>query len=491
MGLGVSRAWANPLKSRRSKGRDLRYTNAKRGKAVVRLFNVYYPTRILVLVAGEGMIVCASFLLAALIRLGPDSYLVLNYQYGFYKILGVTFVALVCLHYFDLYDLQRVPSRGETWFRLLVVLGILSFLLAGVGYVFPQFMLGNYTFMVGLSILTFALFAWRSAYRWLIRLPYLREQVYVLGTGGRAKWLVETMRTQPELGMEVVGWAGAIANGSMTREALGASLMDQIGKREVERVIVALENRRGTMPVRELLELRLSGVKIEDATAIMEKVSGKIEVDELYPSWLIFSEGFRLSPTFILLRRLLSLVLSSICLMVVSPLLPLISLLIKLTSPGPVLYRQKRVGRNGSVFTCYKFRTMRADAEADAGPTWAGDDDPRVTRVGRWLRRLRLDEIPQLWNVLRGDMGFVGPRPERPEFVAWLSREIPYYHLRHIIRPGITGWAQIRYQYGASLEESKEKLKYDLYYLKRMSLSLDLMIVLESAKIILLGRGAR
>jgi exopolysaccharide biosynthesis polyprenyl glycosylphosphotransferase len=223
----------------------------------------------------------------------------------------------------------------------------------------------------------------------------------------------------------------------------------------------------------------------------MEKVSGKIEVEELYPSWLIFSEGFRLSPTFILLRRILSLVLSFICLVVVSPLLPLISLLIKLTSPGPVLYRQKRVGRNGSVFTCYKFRTMRADAEADVGPTWAGDDDPRVTRVGRWLRLTRLDEVPQLWNVLRGDMGFVGPRPERPEFVAWLTREIPYYHLRHIIRPGITGWAQVRYQYGASLEEAREKLKYDLYYIKNISLSLDLLIVSESAKTIVLGRGSR
>jgi sugar transferase (PEP-CTERM system associated) len=458
---------------------------------VVRLFNVYYPTRILVLVAGEGMIVCASFLLAALLRLGPDSFLVLNYEYGYYKIFGVTFVALVCLHYFDLYDLQRVSPRGETWFRLLVVLGILSFLLAGVGYVFPQFMLGNYTFLVGLTILTFALFAWRSAYSWLIRQPLLRERVYVLGSGERAKRLVETMRRQPELGMEVVGWAGAIGNGSMTREGLGAGLMDQINKREVDRVILALENRRGTMPVRELLELRLSGVKIEDATRIMEKVSGKIETEELYPSWLIFAEGFRLSPAFMLVRRLFSVLISFLCLMVISPLLPLIALAIKLTSPGPVFYRQKRVGMKGSVFTCYKFRTMRADAEAANGPTWAGDSDPRVTRVGRWLRRIRLDEVPQLWNVLRGEMGFVGPRPERPEFVAWLSREIPYYQLRHIIRPGITGWAQIRYQYGASLEESKEKLKYDLYYLKHMSLSLDLMIVLESVKIVLLRRGAR
>ncbi len=458
---------------------------------MVRLFNVYYPTRVLVLVAGEGMVVCASFLLAALIRFGQDSVLVLNYEYGFYKILGITLLALVCLHYFDLYDLQRVPSRGETWFRLLVVLAVLSFLLAGLGYLFPRFMLGNNTFVVGLLILTFALFAWRSAYGWLIRQPFLRERVYVLGAGDRAKLLVESLRTQPELGMEVVGWAGAIGNGSMTREVFGTNVVDQVRKRDVDRVIVALGDRRGTMPVRELLELRLSGIKIEDATAITEKISGRIDVDALDPSSLIFSEGFRLKSAFMLVRRLVSMLFSLTCLLLVLPLLPVVALVIRLTSRGPVLYRQKRVGKNGSAFTCYKFRTMRVDAEADAGPTWADDDDPRVTPIGRWLRRVRLDEIPQLWNVLRGDMGFVGPRPERPEFVDRLSREIPYYHLRHVIRPGITGWAQVRYQYGASLEESKEKLKYDLYYIKHLSVSLDLMIVLESAKIVLLGRGAR
>jgi exopolysaccharide biosynthesis polyprenyl glycosylphosphotransferase len=190
-------------------------------------------------------------------------------------------------------------------------------------------------------------------------------------------------------------------------------------------------------------------------------------------------------------RRFISTVVSLAGLLLVLPLLPLMALAVKLTSPGPVLYRQKRVGRYGVLFDCYKFRTMRADAEAEAGPVWAGDDDPRITPVGRFLRRSRLDEVPQLWNVLRGDMGFVGPRPERPEFVEWLSREIPYYHLRHIIRPGITGWAQVRYQYGASLEESKEKLRYDLYYIKNISLSLDLLVILRSAKIVLLARGAR
>jgi sugar transferase (PEP-CTERM system associated) len=458
---------------------------------LIRLFSVYYPKRLLVLVAGEGIIVCASFLLAALIRLGPDSALVLNYQYGFGKILAVTVVALFCLHYFDLYDLQEVAARGDIWFRLFVVVGILSFLLAGLGLLFPQFMLANHTFVVGLSILALSLVLWRSAYNWLIRRPFLRERVHVLGEGERARWLVETIRAKPELGMDVIGWSGPVGNGSANRETFRVKLAEMAEKNDLDRVIIALEDRRGTMPVRELLDLRLSGVKVEEATGIVEKVSGKIEVDSLHPSWLIFSEGFRLNPTFIFLRRFFSLLVSFSCLLVVTALLPLIALIIKLTSPGPVLYRQKRVGRNGHSFTCYKFRTMRVDAETANGPSWAGDNDPRVTPVGRWLRRLRMDELPQLWNVLRGEMGFVGPRPERPEFVEWLSREIPYYHLRHVIRPGITGWAQIRYQYGASLEESKEKLKFDLYYIKHMSLSFDLMIVLESVKIVLLGRGSR
>jgi len=458
---------------------------------VVRLFNVYYPVRTLVLAGGEAIIVCASFLLATLLRVGSDSYLVLNYENGFYKILAVTGMAMLCLHSFDLYDMQRLRSWGEIWFRLLVVLGLLSILLAAISYVFPNFMIANGVFLIGLLILTLGLLGWRAAYAWLIRQPYLRERVYVLGPAEHASRLVELLRSRTELGMEVVGWTGALGNGSLTREELGRSLSDLASRRAVDRVIVALWDRRGKMPVRELLELRLGGVKVEDATAMLEKISGKIEVDELYPSWLIFSEGFRRSSIFMLLRRLSSILVSLICLLVALPLLPLIALGIKLTSPGTVLYRQKRVGRNGVVFNCYKFRTMRAEAEADTGPTWATDDDPRITGFGRFLRLTRLDELPQLFNVLHGDMAFVGPRPERPEFVEWLTREIPYYHLRHIVRPGITGWAQVSYQYGASLQEAKEKLCYDLYYIKNMSLAFDLYILFQTIKIVLFGRGAK
>ena len=252
-----------------------------------------------------------------------------------------------------------------------------------------------------------------------------------------------------------------------------------------------MPDRRGTFPVNELLKLRLEGVKIEEATSWLEKISGKIEVEHLNPSWLLFADGFRCSAGFSLLRRVASFMASALLLIIVLPVIPFVILAIKLDSAGPVLYRQKRVGRAGVIFHCHKFRTMRKDAEADTGATWAGDDDPRITRVGRFLRVSRLDEIPQLWNVLRGDMGFVGPRPERPEFIEWLSREIPFYPLRHCVSPGITGWAQIRYKYGNTQEDAKQKLQYDLYYIKNMSLGLDLFIMFQTIKIVLLGRGAQ
>jgi sugar transferase (PEP-CTERM system associated) len=252
-----------------------------------------------------------------------------------------------------------------------------------------------------------------------------------------------------------------------------------------------MSDRRGSLPVQELLDLRLAGVKIDDATSWLEKISGSIEVENLYPSWLIFADGFRFTPGFLLARRVSSTIVAAVGLFMVLPLLPLIVLAIKLDSKGHVLYRQKRVGLGGREFFCYKFRTMRQDAEADTGATWATDDDPRITRVGKLLRSSRLDEIPQLWCVLKGDMAFVGPRPERPEFVEWLSREIPYYGVRHLVRPGITGWAQVRYKYGNTLEDAREKLQYDLFYIKNASIGLDFLIMFQTIKIVVLGRGAK
>jgi len=457
---------------------------------VIRLFNVYYPIRTLILLAGEALIVWTSFLLGTVLQFREDSYLVLNFEYGYYKILVVTIIVLVFSHWFDLYDPSSFNARWDQVFRLLLVLGLVALALAGMGYLFPRFLPGNNSALTGLVILTVALFGWRTAYAWLSQQPYLRERVYVLGTGDRAQRLVNGLRTRSELGIEVVGWSGNI-EGALTREAVAAHMLECVAGQNIHRVIVAMPDRRGTLPVHELLHLRLEGAKIEEAASWLEKMSGRIEVENLQPSWLVFAEGFRFSAGFLLMKRLLSSLAAFILLLVVLPLIPLVCLAIKLDSAGPVLYRQKRVGRGGVTFFCFKFRTMRQDAEADTGPTWAGDDDPRITRFGKFLRSSRLDEIPQLWNVFKGDMAFVGPRPERPEFVEWLTRELPYYPVRHVVRPGITGWAQVRYKYGNTVEDAKEKLQYDLYYIKNASIGLDLLIMFQTVKIVLLGRGAQ
>jgi sugar transferase (PEP-CTERM system associated) len=459
---------------------------------VVRLFNVYYPIRSLLLLCGETFVICISFIVASRIEFGADSYHVLSFENGYYKILVATGIALICCHYFDLYNPERLTEGCLIYFRLMVVLGTVSIILAVIGFCFPRFMLGKHALLLGLVILTVGLITWRSSYGWLIRRSYLRQRIYVLGGGKLAQRLVQAIRNRPDLGMEVVEWAETLSNEFETRKALETNIAAILrNNRRIDRIVLAVPDRRGTIPVRQLLTLRLSGVRVEDATTLFEKISGQIEIDGLYPSWLILSDGFRINSVFVITRRVISILISLACLALLLPLIPLVVLAIKASSPGPVLYRQKRVGRKGVVFNCYKFRTMRPDAEADTGPAWAGDDDPRITRVGRILRKIRLDEIPQLWNVLKGDMAFVGPRPERPEFVEWLRQEIPYYDLRHIIDPGITGWAQVNYKYGSSVEDAREKLKYDLFYIKNMSFGLDLVTLLSTTKVVFLGRGAK
>jgi len=456
---------------------------------VIRLFKVYYPLRTLVLLAGEALIVWMSFVLGTMLR-SQDSWLLLNVEGGYFKILAITGVVLLISYWLDLYDSSSLGENWEQGMRLLLVMGFVAVLLSAVGFMFPNFMPGNGSALFGLIILTFTLFCWRGAYCWMVKQPFLRERVYVLGTGERAERLVKGLRERSTLGIEVVGWTGNV-EGELTRESVASHLVGLARDEGVHRVIVAMPDRRGTLPVEELLDLRLGGVKVEEATSWLEKISGRIEVDQLYPSWLIFAEGFRFSSFFRLVRRLLNFSVALIALLLSLPLLPFIVLAVKLGSPGPALYRQQRVGRRGKVFYCYKFRTMRQDAEADTGATWAADDDPRITRVGKFLRASRLDEIPQLWCVLKGDMHFVGPRPERPEFVEWLSKEIRYYGVRHMVRPGITGWAQVQYKYGNTLDDAREKLQYYLFYIKNASIGLDLWIMFQTIKIVLLGRGAQ
>ncbi|MGB8846090.1 MAG: TIGR03013 family XrtA/PEP-CTERM system glycosyltransferase, partial [Terracidiphilus sp.] len=388
------------------------------------------------------------------------------------------------------YEPQRISGRWEIYFRLLLVLGVLSFILAALLYLYPEISIAPNVLLVGTSILAIVLVILRSGYESIIGLTVFRERVYVLGSGERARAVVKTLRARRDAGMEVVdGGSEGAFNGDLERYAADLRAFCE-PKTRIDRVIVAMEDRRGSMPVRELLDLRLRGVVIEDASELMEHLLGKLPLDGLNPSTLIFTHGFNVKASHQLVRRLISIVASFVGLAICLPFIPLIVLAVRLSSPGPIFFRQMRVGLRGRPFSLLKFRTMQQNAEAN-GAVWASKHDSRVTPVGRFLRITRLDEIPQLWNVLRGEMGFVGPRPERPEFVQWLTKEIPFYELRHMIRPGITGWAQVRYQYGANLEETRRKLEYDLYYVKHMSVGLDLLIMFETIKTIVLGRGAQ
>ena len=459
---------------------------------MIRLFNVYYPTRALALLLFEALLVGGSFLLATVYELGPgaDTYIALIFDYGLLKIGGIALLTLLLSYYFDLYEPQRMSERWEIYFRLLLVLSVLSFVLAGLVYFFPQIYIGPHIFAAGISILAVALVLWRRLYEWMIGLPAFRERVYVLGNGQRAQSVIEILRTRRDTGIEVVEGAGAGPSAGELEHFAADLRIFRNPKSRVDRVIVAMENRRGSMPVRELLELRLNGVVIEDATYLMERLLGKLPLDGLNPSNLIFTHGFNVKASQQIVRRIISIAVSFLGLAICLPFIPFIILAVRLSSPGPIFFHQTRVGLRGRHFSVIKFRTMRQNSEA-SGAVWATKNDPRVTALGRFMRKTRIDEIPQLWNVLRGEMGFVGPRPERPEFVQWLASEIPFYELRHMIRPGITGWAQVRYQYGASLEETRQKLEYDLYYVKHLSVGLDLLIMFETIKTIILRRGAQ
>ncbi len=458
---------------------------------MIRLFNVYYPTRTIVLLLCEALIVSGSFLLATALIVGPDTYLVLNYEYGALKILGLTVLTLLCSYYFDLYEPQRISAHWEIYFRLLLVLGFLSFLLSAITYVFPAADIGRYVLVVGLAFLTIALVAWRSVYEWLIGQKMFRERVYVLGAGNRAKTVVDTLRTRKDAGMEVVGWDEASFDKETRKEAFESALAAFLGpKPPVDRVIIALEDQRGELPVRQLLKLRFNGIVIEDAGTLLERLTGKLHLDTLKPSSFIYSEGFRIKPSQQISRRIVSTLTAALGLLIFLPFFPFVVLLVRLSSAGPIFFHQTRVGMNGRTFKVHKFRTMRTDAEA-AGAKWATKNDPRVTKIGMFMRKTRLDEVPQLWNVVCGDMGFVGPRPERPEFVPMLVEQIPYFELRHMIRPGLTGWAQVRYGYGATLAQAREKLEFDLYYIKHMTLGLDLLIMFETVKTIIRRQGAQ
>jgi len=473
--------------------------------ALIRLLNAYIPKRTLLLGISEACLISLALVVSALARLGAgEARFMLAYQYGALKILFVAVAFLTCMYYFDLYDSTVVSNRREAPVRLVQVMGVAYLVLGVVYYLYPPVKLGRGIFHIGFLLVGISLLLWRRLFLALNNTRGLAERVMILGDGALAESLLHEIETRPELGIRVASRAqiptdvshpGGHGRGEMPLALLSSNFCEAlvVGRsiRGIDRIVVAMEERRGKLPVDLLLSLKNRGVQVQDGNDVYESITGKVPIESIRLSWLLFSPGSSVSRAFLFYKRFASVVISIVGLLLTLPLLPFVVLAIKLSSRGQVLYSQSRVGCDGVVFRCYKFRTMRSDAEADTGPTWAKDDDPRITRVGKLLRKTRIDEIPQLWNVLRGDMSLVGPRPERPEFVEGLNQEIPYYRLRHCVRPGITGWAQILYKYGSTVEDAKEKLRYDLYYIKNASVGLDLLIFFNTIKIVLLGRGAK
>jgi sugar transferase (PEP-CTERM system associated) len=450
------------------------------------------------LIAFETSLILSAVVLAAWLRLGDDAWRLLANNQGLVKMALVAAVVQGCLYYADLYDLRVVADRRELLVRILQALGATSLILALLYYWFPTLVIGRGVFILAAGFVLSLVIGWRLAFEWLSGHMGPRERLLLVGTNAASLTLArELFDRRHELGVEIVGFVDVdpakIGTPVINPGVIGTveDIPAIVRARAVDRVVVSLADARGKLPMDKLLEMRLGGVTFDHLASVYEEYTGKIAVENLRPSWFIFAGGFRNSRVLAAAKRTSDIALSLAGLVVGLPVMLLVAIAVRLGSRGPILYHQRRVGLDGRIFTVHKFRSMRHDAEAATGPVWAAKEgDPRTTRIGRWLRRLRLDELPQLWNVLKGEMSFVGPRPERPEFVAELKRQIPYYGQRHVVRPGITGWAQVRYTYGASVEDALQKLQYDLFYIKNLSFPLDLYIIFETLKTVVLRRGA-
>ena len=455
----------------------------------MQVFNRHLSARGLTVFGLETLLIAGSLVLAASVHGTRDSASV-----GVGHIALITALFTLCFYYNELYDLTRVHSKSELFVRFLQATGATAVILAVLTALFPSLTIGGSIFLTSLGLLLVALPSVRLGFVRLTRDPHLEERVLILGTGLRARALAQHIWSQHEFAYRVVGFVDEVktAHPSDDPMVIGSrtDLNRIVHQQRIDRIVVSLSDRRGSLPVDDLLQAKLSGVRVEDAAKMYERITGKILIDDIKPSWLIFSDGFRASRITRAIKRGFDMVVACVALVVAAPLMALTALAIWLDSGGPILYCQERVGKDGRAFTLCKFRSMRVDAEQGI-PIWAKDKDERVTRVGRFIRLTRLDELPQLWNVLRGDMSCVGPRPERPFFVQQLAAEIPFYSTRHVVRPGVTGWAQVKYRYGSSVEDAAEKLRYDLYYIKHQSLVFDLTILLDTVKVVLFRMGAK
>jgi sugar transferase (PEP-CTERM system associated) len=455
----------------------------------MQVFNRHLSARGLTVFGLETVLIAGSLMVAASVHGSAG-----DASVGIGRIALITALFTLCFYYNELYDLTTVHSKSELFVRILQATGATAIILAVLTVLFPALTIGGSIFLTSLGLLLVALPSVRLGLVRLTHDAHLEERVLILGTGLRARALAQQIWSQHEFAYRVVGFVDEVPTALPSDDPLvigsRTDLTQIVQYQRIDRIVVSLSDRRGSLPVEDLLHAKLSGVRVEDAATMYERITGKILIDDIKPSWLIFSDGFYASRISRAIKRGFDMVVACIGLVLSSPLMALTALAVRLDSPGPILYCQERVGKDGRSFTLCKFRSMRTDAEQGT-PIWAKDKDDRVTRVGRFIRMTRLDELPQLWNVLRGDMSCVGPRPERPFFVQQLASEIPFYNTRHVVRPGVTGWAQVKYRYGSSVEDAAEKLRYDLYYIKHQSLVFDITILLDTVKVVLFRKGAK
>lgn len=463
---------------------------------MIRIFRVFIPTSVVTLLLSEIVLVLLAFLIAVYLVLPAEFDTFLLYDDGLVRILGIVLVISLTLYYQDMYAELRVRSKVLLLQRLLFTTGIVLIIEAMLIYVVPGLMLPRDVMVFGCGIALVGLFGWRLVYaRGVLKALGVRRILF-LGSNAACVGAAERILHSPQLGFMSVGFVDdRLAPGA---DLAGTSVLGPISQlREIvsasnpDSIVVGMAERRNNMPVADLLDLRFQGIRIQEAAALYETVFGRVPVAELRPSQLIYMTELGPEPGNMRIQLMYSIAIASVALLISLPVMLLVAIAVRLTSPGPILFRQSRVGLNGRPFTLYKFRSMVADAEAKTGAVWAQRNDPRVTVIGGYLRKLRLDELPQLINVIRGEMSIVGPRPERPEFVNVLSEQIPFYRQRHCVRPGITGWAQINYKYGDTIQDTIVKLEYDLYYIKNLAPPLDFYIMFQTAKVMLFTRSGQ
>lgn len=464
---------------------------------MLKIFHTYFPIRNILFILGEGALIYFALIIASILRFKWQIQET-EFVYTIWaRVLVVTLVCQISLYYHELYEIKHAQKIFDLSVRIIQALGAACIILAGIYYVYPPFILGRGIFFIGLFLLLFFIVSWRFLYQCIIQKNLFSEKLLMVGSGNLASLIAGEITSNLDSGYKIAAIVDSPSHSDLAKQLSIESCDDYqqictMAKiNRIQKIVIALDERRGEFPTNVLLDCKMKGLTIMDGISFYETLSGKILATQINPSSFIFSDGFRRHKFTLWGKRFLDIVFSAAGLVIAAPLMLLAAIAIKTTSKGPVFFKQTRVGQWEGQFSVIKFRTMQENAESHTGPVWANEDDPRITTVGKFLRKCRLDELPQLWNALKGSMSLVGPRPERPVFVKKLKDKLPYYAERHTVKPGITGWAQISYGYGASEEDALKKLEYDLFYIKHLSIIMDILIIVKTLKIVILGKGAR